>query len=69
MKVALFAEIVPDPRTVVPSRKDTLPVAFAGTVAVKVTEVPKMEGFAELARLVVLAAWLTTWVKGALVLL
>jgi hypothetical protein len=41
----------------------TVPVAPAGlTVAVKVTPWPKVEGLADEATVVVLAAWFTCWV-------
>ena len=50
--------------------KFTLPVAVpepgavAETVAVKVIDWPKVEGLAEEATVVVVAAWLTTWVAA-----
>ena len=51
-----------------PSRKVTVPVGVpapantAATVAVKVTDCPKVEGFADDATLVVVFAGLTVWV-------
>lgn len=38
------------PRTVAPFVKVTVPVTLAGSVAVKVTDCPKVEGFTEDAR-------------------
>ena len=61
---------VPVPRVVEPSRKLTVPVgvplpgATALTVAVKVTDSPKTEGFADEVTLLVVPAWLTVWVRG-----
>ena len=66
---------VPVPRVVEPSRKLTVPVgvplpgATASTVAVKVTDSPKTEGFAYEVTLLVVAAWLTVCVRGPEVLL
>jgi hypothetical protein len=53
--------IVPVPRDVAPSSKVTVPVAPDGTVAVRVTPVPKVDGFGEDARATVLDALFTTW--------
>jgi hypothetical protein len=59
------ALIVPTPRTVVPSRKVTGPVAPAWTVAEKVTAWLGFDGFAEDASVMVTAAFATvTWVGG-----
>ena len=41
-----------------------LPGATALTVAVKVTDSPKTEGLADEVTLLVVAAWLTVWVRG-----
>jgi hypothetical protein len=46
-KLAVLVAIVPVPNKVVPSRKLTVPVAPAGTVAVKVMGLPKDAGFTE----------------------
>ena len=65
---------VPVPSVVEPSRKLTVPVgvplpgATALTVAVKVTDSPKTEGLSDEVTLLVVAAWLTVWVRGAEVL-
>ena len=53
--------IVPVPNDVAPSSKVTVPVAPVVTVAVKVTLAPKVEGFAEDARVIVEVALFTTW--------
>jgi hypothetical protein len=53
--------IVPVPRDVAPSSKVTVPVAPDVTVAVRVTPVPKVEGFDEEARAIVGVALFTTW--------
>ena len=64
----------PVPRTVVPSRKVTVPVgtpdpgAFAVTVAVKVTLWPEIDGLADETIVVVVLAWPTVCVKAAEVL-
>ena len=61
------------PREEAPSKKVTLPVGVPlvedVTVAMTVTVCPKTEGLAEEARVVVVAAWLTCWVRLLLVLL
>ncbi len=44
---------VPVPRSVAPSKKSTVPVAVGETVAVNVTVKPLVDGFAELASVVV----------------
>jgi hypothetical protein len=55
--VAVPLLIVAVPSVVLPSRKVTVPVAVAGvTVAVSVTDCPKVEGFAEEASAVVVTA-------------
>ena len=57
------------PITVVPSRKSTVPVALPGaTVAVKVTDSPKLDGFCDESIVVVVAPWFTVWVIAAEVL-
>ena len=62
--VALPLAIVPVPRVVVPSLNVTVPVAVEGeTVAVKVTEEPNVDGFAEEASVTVVFALLTVWVS------
>jgi hypothetical protein len=53
--------IVPVLSDVAPSSKVTVPVAPDVTVAVKVTLAPKVEGFAEDARVMVEVALFTTW--------
>ena len=63
VNVAVEPERVPVPRVVAPSSNVTVPVAPAVTVAVKVTESPKFDGFAELLRLVDDVALLTVWVR------
>jgi hypothetical protein len=40
-------EIAEEPMVVAPSRKLTVPVLLGSTVAVKVTDWPKIEGFSE----------------------
>ena len=65
VKVAVPPDNVPVPSVVVPSLKVTVPVglplpgATALTVAVKVTDWPNAEGFAEEASVVVVLALLT----------
>ena len=65
---------VPVPRVVEPSRKVTVPVgvplpgATALTVAVKVTDSPKTEDLSDEVTLLVVAAWLTVWVRDAALL-
>ena len=62
----------PLPREEAPSEKLTVPVGVplaVVTVAVKVTVWPETEGLAEDARVVVVTALLTCWVRPALVLL
>ena len=59
----------PVPSVVTPSMKVTVPVrvpapgATGDTVAVKVTDWPKTDGLAEDTTLVVVLAWLTTWLR------
>ena len=59
-KVATPPESVPDPIFVVPDRKDTVPVGVPAvvdfTVAVKVTDSPKSDGFSEEVKFVVVEA-------------
>ncbi len=65
--VARVAEVpltVPVPRLVAPSKNSTDPVAPVGTVAVKVTEAPYVDGFRFEASVVVLSALFTTWVTA-----
>ena len=47
VKVAVPLAIVPVPRVAEPSRKVTVPVTPAATVAVKVTDWLKVDGFSE----------------------
>ena len=47
VKVAVPLAIAPAPRVDEPSRKVTVPVTPAGTVAVKVTDWLKVDGFSE----------------------
>ena len=49
------------PRTIVPFVKVTVPVALVGSVAVKVTDWPKVEGFIEEARVSAGEALVTVW--------
>ena len=69
VKTAAVPVTVPVPIVVVPDLKVTVPVggpepgAFAVTVAVKVTLVPKLEGFGVEVNAVVVASWFTVWVK------
>ena len=62
------------PREVTPSKNSTVPFAVpapgepAATAAVKVTDWPKSEGFAEDVNVVVVLALLTTWFTAELVL-
>ena len=49
--VAIPPLSVPVPRVVAPSLKVTVPVASEGSVAVNITELPKLDGFSEDARL------------------
>lgn len=61
---------MPVPRVVLPSLNVTVPAAADGvTVAVKVTEAPNVEGFADEATVVVVFALLTVWVSVDEVLL
>jgi hypothetical protein len=74
VNVAVPPDSVPVPRVVVPSRNVTVPVGVpapgetAATVAVNVTLWPNTDGFREDARLVVVFALLTVWVRTELVL-
>jgi hypothetical protein len=56
--------MAPVPSDVAPSSKITVPLAPGGTVAVRVTPVPKVEGFGEEARVTVLDALFTTCETG-----
>jgi len=64
VNVALPSHTVPDPSTVVPSLKDTVPVIVPAvvepTVAVKVTAWPYTVGFADAATVVVVGFCITT---------
>ena len=66
--VAVVPLIVPVPSVVLPSLNVTVPVAPLVTVAVNVTLLPNVLGLAELPRLVVELAVVTTWVNTLLVL-
>ena len=65
---------VPVPSVLEPSLKVTVPVAVpapgvvVATVAVKVTDCPKTDGFASDDNVVVVLALFTTWLTGELVL-
>ena len=65
---------VTDPKEVEPSKNSTVPLAVpapgetAATLAVKVIDSPKTEGFAEDVKAVVVLALLTTWLTAELVL-
>ena len=64
LKEAMPFETVADPRVVLPSRKLTVPVAPLGfTVAVKVTDCLKNDGFGFEERVVVDTAVFTVWVR------
>ena len=69
VKLALPLESVLFPRVVEPSLKVTVPVgvplpgAAAETVAVKVTDWPKTDGFADDVTVVVVASFVTVWVR------
>jgi len=65
VRVAIPPLMVPRPRDVAPSWKVTVPVAPVGTVAVKVTLTPTVDGFSEETRRTVLDALLTSWGTGA----
>jgi len=73
-KVATPDARVPVPMMVEPFLKVTVPVAVpapgavGATFAVKVTDCPKTEGFAEDVNVVVVLALLTTWLTAELVL-
>ena len=79
-KLVIAAEVadpelkVTVPREVAPSKNSTVPVAVPAPgetgliAAVKVTDCPKTEGFAEDVTAVVVLALLTTWLKAELVL-
>ena len=68
LKVAVVPLIVPVPKVVLPSLNVTVPVAPLVTVAVNDTLAPNVLGLAELARVVVVPAWLTVWLIALLVL-
>jgi hypothetical protein len=64
LKVAFPALIVPVPSVVLPSMNVTVPVAVVGvTVAVNVTEVPNVDGFADEASVTVVFVLFTVWVS------
>jgi hypothetical protein len=66
VKLAFPPDNVPVPNTVVPSVKVTVPVGMVVgevTVAVSFTDCPDVEGFREDVRVVVVTAWLTTWLS------
>lgn len=67
-KVAMPAVTFPVPRVVLPSRKVTVPVivpvAVEVTVAVKVTELPCLDGLVEEEMVAVVAALLTVCVSA-----
>jgi len=79
-KLVIAAEVaepedsVTVPREVTPSKNWTVPVAVpapgvvVATVAVKVTDCAKTEGFTEDVNAVVVLALLTTWLTAVLVL-
>ena len=73
-EVAEPADSVTVPREVVPSKNSTVPAAVpapgvvVATVAVKVTDCPKSEGFTEDVNTVVVLALFTTWLTAELVL-
>lgn len=68
--VALPALSVPVPSVVLPSLNVTVPVAADGVmVAVKVSDEPNVDGFADDATVVVVPALLTVWVNTEDVLL
>ena len=60
--MAVPLAMVPVPRAVEPSRKVTVPVTPAGTVAMKVTDWLKVDGFSEDVSETVVVALLTTCV-------
>jgi hypothetical protein len=64
-KLAVPPDTVPVPSTVVPSRNCTVPVAPAGTVAVKVTELPDGTGLRDDATVTVVAVLFTTCASAA----
>jgi len=66
VKVTFPPASVPAPNTVVPSVKVTVPVGVVvgdATMAVSFTDCPDVEGFREDVRVVVVTAWLTTWLS------
>src|SRR5437588_790965 len=69
LKLAEAPDSVPVPRVPAPSLKVTVPVGvpepgeLAVTVAVKVTDWPNTEGFAEETIVVAVPSWLTVWVS------
>ena len=73
-EVAEPADSVTEPREVVPLKNSTVPAAVpvpgvvVATVAVKVTDSPKTEGFTEDVNAVVVLALFTTWLTAVLVL-
>jgi len=64
LNVAFPLLMVPVPSVVLPSLKVTVPVAAEGeTVAVKVTEEPNVDGFADEASVTEVLALFTVWVR------
>ena len=72
VKVAVPVDKLPDPKSVEPSRKFTVPVGVpepevGATIAVKVTELPWIDGLALLVSVVEVPSLLTTfWFSTAL---
>lgn len=62
VSIAVPFLIVPVPRIVEPSRNVMVPVTFAGSVAVKVTDWPTVEGLADEVSVTAGAAFVTIWV-------
>jgi nitric oxide synthase oxygenase domain/subunit len=66
LNVAMPADRLPVPRTVAPSLNVTVPVAVGAlTVAMKITEAPKVDGLRLDVTAVVVAAGFTVWMMGA----
>lgn len=62
VNVATPLDTVELPSTVAPLVKDTVPVAFADKVSVKVTELPTTDGLSDEVSVDVGAAFVTVWV-------
>jgi hypothetical protein len=60
---------VDEPNTVAPLMNVTVPVAAAGSVAVKVTDWPGVDGFTEETRATTGVVFATTWVSVAVAVL